>query len=476
MLLNTRFYVDKLLTRQLFLQLASDWLSTSDNYSLPAIEFNFDTEDYQIESEDGNQKLVINNYVEKFLFQLVINSDGATYVTNFVLDDISEKPSLHVSHDKTFAVMSAMNDKRQNVRIPNLLKTIFWNEYGDSDGCLPTDNKAITIRKNDVSLAASIVNQTTQFLNPIVYVSPNNQSGSPELDCEKVAQELMGQAHVVVEGSPYVANQVRQLTDGKNPFNGSVRIFLPGGETKTFYNRREGSFDYAVINAVRRMMSSVSIEDEFNISKIRQAHVFAKLANGEDKELYQLCEAMLSDKDSELEYLKTELSETKKQLRAAESKAESLQDGYNKNEDDETSNFVKLSVDSAEMYDGEIVDVILRVIQKEYNSMKDDQTLASSRKFDVLGDVLEHNFPRTTDTELINCIKSAFKDGALSREGIGYLQSAGFVVEKNGRQAHYKIYREGFEKYSATFSATPSDKARGVKNCVSDFCNVLFGC
>lgn len=474
MTLSTRFFVDKELDRKLLYQLAQEWLSESDRYDIELPAFDFEsTEDLQISSENNQQRVVVNNYKNRFILQLVDVSDSITYTTNFVLDDVSSEPSLHISQDTTLSVMSA-DDKEIDVQMPDLFKSIFWNELGGMDGDILTDNKYKYIRKKDKQFIADILSNKSEFLLPILYVTANKKTGTPDVDPDELAQNLMGQAHVFVEASPIITPLVKELCDGDIivPQNGSVKLVLPGGESKVF----TGSSGSHIVTAVRRIMASVSIGEDFNINRIRQQHVFEKLSNTEDKELYEMAEKMLSEKDSEINIYKKEIADLKEKLRHAASKVSNLQGNLeNKNEENETGNRVTLSVNGAEMYEGEIVDVVLRVLQKEYNSMKDDGNLSVSRKFDVLGDVLEHNFPCTTDTELINCIKGAFKDGTLTRNGIGSLQSAGFVVEKDGRSSHYKIYMKGFKKYHATVSSTPSDKACGSKNTVSDFCNVLFG-
>jgi hypothetical protein len=184
---------------------------------------------------------------------------------------------------------------------------------------------------------------------------------------------------------------------------------------------------------------------------------------------------MLKDKDDEVRELKKELAEVKQQLLTASAKAESLQGNFNKYNDDKSENILGFEMTETDLYTDERKDVILKVLQKEYDAMKDDSNLSRSRKFDVLSDVLDHNFPSETDAELVECIRGAFKDGTLHGAGIGRLQAAGFVVEKSGNQSHYRINFNGDQRYEAVFSSTPSDKARGTKNLVSDFTNVLFG-
>ncbi len=472
MLLNTRFNVDKDLTRQVFLSMIKSYLKSSDRYSdLTIDDFDWNMDDYQSESKDSSIRIILNNYEKRFIFQMITDDVdlGETYTTTYVLDDVSDVPSLHLTQEKLFKQMT-LSQGRDNVRLPILLKDIFWCEYGGNDNGVSTDNKAFILRKDDVALGVKILESLKDFRNPIVYVSPHSQTGYYELNYDYVAQELMGQAHVIVEGSPRVSKNIQNSTDVQTPFNGAVKIFLPDG-TSTILLANGKGFNTTVINSVRKTMTQLSIDDSFNVNKIRQQHMFAKFDDG--GELSKLCDEMLADKDREIEEKNAKISELTQQLIRESGKANALQHGFNKvTENDESGVF--LSMEESDLYDGEMKDVILKLVKKEYESMKDDINLSKSRKFHVLKDILDHNFPSETDTDLIECLRSAFNDGTLTREGIGRLQSVGFVVEKDGKQAHYKI-KYGDDRYMLTAPSTPGDKSRGIKNLISEFSNMLFG-
>ena len=490
MLLNTKFVVDNSLTRTEFLRLANSWLHNSPYYDISLDDYNGEDEEFSIESSDSSKKIMVCNYANVLLLS-VINSclksacddedddyddrdTSVTYTTNYVLDDSSDEHIMHVSQEKVFTEMS-LSKRRNVVKIPNLMKDIFWNEYGGIDNGLITDDKPLFLKKTDIELAKKIVNQEIDFYNPIVYVSPNSVTGYYEVNPNYLAQELMGQAHVVVESSPRVASDIKAATDGNNPFNGAVKVYLPGKKSTTLLSDK--GFNGKIIGTIRDLLGKVSIDDSFNVNKLRQNHMFEKIKNGgqADEDFAKLCEEMLNDKEAEVRELKKELAEVRQQLSTANAKADSLQGNFNKYNDDKSENILEFDMTENDLYTNERKDVILKILQKEYDAMKDDSNLSRSRKFDVLSDVLEHNFPSETDAELIECVRGAFKDGALSGAGIGRLQAAGFVVEKSGNQSHYRINFNGDQRYESIFSSTPSDKARGTKNLVSDFTNVLFG-
>ena len=488
MLMNTKFFVSSELTRQEFLRLTNEWLHRSSYYDISLDDYNNIDDEYTVESEDGTKKIVIGNYAEALTLQIVNicprilddtdddddQVESSTYYTNYVLIDTDEKPMLHISQEKVFNELS-LSRRRSVVRIPNLMKDVFWNEYGGMDNDLVTEDKPLFLRKSDMALAKQIVNQEIDFCNPIVYISPNSSTGYYDVNPNYLAQELMGQAHVVVESSPKIASDIKSATDGANPFNGAVRIYLPGKQSMTLLGDK--GFNGKVINTVRELLSKVGVDDKYNITRLRQAHLFDKIKNGghADEDFAAMCETVLNDKDCEVAQLKKEIAVLRQQLSSATAKADSLQGSFDSYKEENPGECIELKVTENDLYSNERKDVILKILQKEFIAMKDDANLSRSRKFDVISDVLEHNFPSKADAELIECIRGAFKDGALSGAGIGRLQAAGFVVEKCGRQAHYRINFGGDERYEASFSSTPSDKARGTKNLISDFTNVLFG-
>ena len=468
-LLNTKFNVDKALDRRALYELAVSWMNTSEHYNLALDSYDWQDEDWQIESDDGRQKAVVNNYPDRFVLQFIMvdGEESITYITTYVLDDV-DTHSMHFLHERTLAQASFM-DPECKVHIPNVYKDIFWHEYNGDDNGLLVDYKPYILRRSDVELAKRIIQCTGSFQNPVVYVS-SNSFGYYSINCDYVAHALMGQAHVVVEGSPVVASAVGKATDKANPFNGSIRIYTPDGGSTLILPKGKFTGD-EVISTVRRLLSGVAIDDSFDAVKIRQMHMFAKFSRDDD--FSRLCEDMINDKDAEIAHLKEELNSVKQQLMVSRAKAENLQNSFDKS--DTAGNSVALQVTESNLYDGELKTIVLKVLNKELESIRYDPNMSVSRKCDVLKDIMEHNSVNTTEAELIECFKNAFNDGVLTREGIGRLQASGFTVEKDGRASHYKVMLGDDDRYSCIVSNTPSDKSRSLKNSVSEFSNVLFG-
>lgn len=481
-LLNTKFAVSDDLTRQMLFSLLTDWLHDShfcdDTIRESIRDFKWDMETFTVQTKDGSIQVLLDNYEDSFCIQVINHDDDAIYKTNYVLKDKKDVPILQCVQDKAVTALSVQDYRK--VRLPKLLRAVFWNELCGDDHGLSIDDKPFILRKNDIEIAKQIVSQEVEYDMPVIYVSSDDMNRYA-VNYEVLASEMVGQAHVVLEGSPVISNKVRELVGESKPHSGAIRVYLPNRQSKLYLpinkqadkDTKEQPLHYTIINDVRNMQSSLAISDEFNLEKIRQRHLFSKLSKAGDSELVAIAESMISEKDVEIEALKKELDETKKKLSVSASKAAGLQAQFEEAEDD-NDKCLALGITEKPLYDREIEDVILRVLQKEYDGMKDDSNLSNSRKFHVLEDVLEHNFPSGTDIKLVECIKSVVKDGTLSKDGIGRLRDAGFNVEKEGRQAHYHITFGGDERYATSYSATPSDR-RGAKNFVSEYTNMLFG-
>lgn len=473
-LLNTKFYVSDEFNRQVLFDLIQSWLGLSKQYDLDVSAFDFSQVDFKAELDDGSQCIIINNYVDKFIYQVIKQDDVVKFINSFILDDKSDKPIMSVQLEKEYCQATVSKDK--SFALPQLLKEVFWNEYGGNDNGLMTDDKAYIIRKSDVQMAYDIITKQMSCLNPIVYVSPYAASGNYAVNYDRIARELIGLAHVVVEGSPKVSNDIHELTGGLSPFDGVVDILLPNGQGKRLIPSGK-NFNYKVVDEVMDIMSKVAIDDEFNVLRIRYNHKLQDISV--DPELQSVFDEILNEKDAELaskneliDKKTEELADCKAIIMRLTAKIDALQRGFDTK--GVTGN-IQIVTNESDLYEGEIMDVLLRLIQKEVNSMDSDDNTRSSRKYHVLKSILDTNSMSGKREEYIQIFKSAFKDGCLSQDGVRNLKSHGFIVEKTKGNSHYKIVFADDDRYQIVFSSTTSDKKSAAENNVSTFCNVLFG-
>ncbi len=117
-------------------------------------------------------------------------------------------------------------------RKPYLVKMLVKEGHGATDGDFPLQDRPqlLAAGEKDLEKAARAILGNGSFCLPIVYISSQAQGGwaLERRALDKLAFELGGVAHVVLEPSREFSFRLRDRTKGKNPYDGSVGIILPG--------------------------------------------------------------------------------------------------------------------------------------------------------------------------------------------------------------------------------------------------------
>lgn len=466
-LFSTKFALSDDLTRQEFLTMLSEWLKDSSSYSIEPV-FNDTDNDYEFVSDDATESLLVYMTASHLAIQLTKRTDDFEFISTYIMTTVDEIPVMFIRLEKSLAKASAQQDFK--LQIPKLMREIFWREYGGLDHGILTDDKAFILRKKDVDLATDILTSKIEFFNPIVYVSVVESNGRCNVNYDKLASELLGIGHVVVEGSPYVSQLIHDKVSDKHPANGDIVVLLPSGESELFL--KDDDVSNQITEYVRKSMSNVIVDDAFSFSKIRLSYVLSKCNT--DGDLSNICDELLQEKDNEISVLKSEISSLQKKSSDLACKVDTYEQAFKKSKDcDDEAKVLQFTVSETDLYDGELQDVVLRILKKEYDGMKGDKNLVASRKYGVLGDILANNDITDKADELRDAFKHCVKDGTMSREAIREAERYGFSVAKSGSN-HYKILFNGDSRYQMAMSSTPSDNRAG-DNLVATYMNMLFG-
>ena len=123
--------------------------------------------------------------------------------------------------------------------------------------------------------------------------------------------------------------------------------------------------------------------------------------------------------------------------------------------------------DEEDFYQGEIRDIVLGAIDDAFSTIE-----SSTRRADVLGDVLENNPYRHLSDERKQKIKSLFKGyKAVSGTMKQQLADMGFELTEAGK--HYKLTYRGDSRYLVTVGKTPSDNRSG-SNTASEISKIML--
>ncbi|HAU78901.1 MAG TPA: hypothetical protein DCW88_26280 [Agrobacterium sp.] len=114
---------------------------------------------------------------------------------------------------------------------PYLIKTLIKDGWGEEDGLFTISDGPIWLSDDQDGLeaASAVTNATATHYLPVVYVSATAPSkwAMNKTSIEKLAYELGGIAHVVVEPSRAFSFDLREITHGTNVYGGSVGISVP---------------------------------------------------------------------------------------------------------------------------------------------------------------------------------------------------------------------------------------------------------
>lgn len=465
---STKLYVSDDLTDERFIQLATEWVSWEKNYSFGEIVWN-GLEEFTIENDSKTQKFTIMRYETAVIVHLE-NEDGKVIWTNdFILTEKEGK--------RILAVLLYNDGVDMSVRLPQvfnrpyLLKQIIKKRYGGMDKDLPINDIPLVINDSNLDIAKKLILGESVYLMPVVYITPSLYASTLKLDGNELAKDLAGVAHVLIEESSVQTKMLKEMTEGKNPYNGAIQIFYSPTITQrilpcNFENKHE--FRREVSYSVFRKLVLGRIADEFSWTKIRYNNLMSK--SMESIEIANLCNEILDEyeegskvKDRTIQDLEEKISQLQGKVQAYE---------YRFQEKCEQGRVVAFDVQENDLYENEIKDIVLSVLDKELHSMEDDAKQRESRKFHVLQSILQQNKQSGNATELTKSLKSIInKDGSFNNVKRRQLNELGFEIEES---KHYKIvYRED-DRYMFTLAKTPSD-FRNNLNSVSDAAKKIFG-
>lgn len=479
-LFNTQFYVNADFNRHILLKFLKEWLISSKRYvfldqeisSIKEDELNYD-KTFEADSDknpDIHQELMLYDMEDACSIHLKVTEGSDIFTNTYVL-----RGSVMAISLSKYSKEATIQQSQTQVNIPKLMRQIFWEEYGGMDGDLPTDDKVICIRKSNVQIAADIITGNVKHINPVVYIS-TYQNGRYPLVADMLAQDLVGIAHVVTEGSPVVSKYICDILDDENkdrlPKDGQVCVFMPNGDRVAFNEDNYNShvLSKTIKNSLYQAMAMKDVPQEFSFQHIKQGCILGKYKDND--ELTELFDSVIADKDSEIAELEDKIKDLTAKVMNLQAKEDSMQKKYLITDDGSDTECVKLVAGEKELYPGEINDVILKLIASTVQSMSGDSTLESSRKYHVLSNLLTLNTVTGQDILISKTLDSALKNGEISGETARQLSAYGFKIIPCKK--HTKIQFGDDERYVAMLSNTVSDYRAG-NNIASIYRNLLFG-
>lgn len=473
-------------TREDFVDLLkTDVISRSgeDKLCLATTDFTKDSLDLSVENERLSAYQMDGQIAARYQR---LENDMLT-VVRYVYGQCNGKSAIFLQVDQD--MMLLQNDAEFEFQMPRFLQDFFACEFGGDDDGLTVDNQPIVLHRNDIKLFTNLFTAKSKHMLPVVYVPVLSDDDEKVFDVNALAKELFGTAHVVTVRSEYM---LKTMTD-KLPVklrnvSSHLSMVLPNHDIK-FFDDNSDSIE-TISDWVHELVCNTVVPSEFQFEYIKfqflrnclleeQRKVAdmvdaKKDAEKSDEDLASLYEDEIKEKDDKIADLTAMLEDAQQQVFTLKHKSDALLSNLNKSKANSNGlNGVDMLVSESALYEHEIEDVILRVLEKEYNAMTGDSNLMQSRKYHVLSSILEHNTMSDFPSNIQAVFDKVAQDGTLDSDGVRALERLDFEVTKAG-SGHFKVRYHGDNRYQISISTSPSDNRAG-ENLISIYMNQLFG-
>ncbi len=408
-------------------------------------------------------------------------------VVRYVYGQYNGKAAIFLQVDQD--MMLLQNDVEFEFQMPRFLQEFFACEFGGDDDGLTVDNQPIILHRNDTKLFTNLFTAKSKHMLPVVYVPVLSDDDEKVFDVNALAKELFGMAHVVTVRSVYMLKTMTDKLPAKLR-NASMHLsmVLPNHDIK-FFDDNLDSME-TISDWVHELVCNTVVPSEFQFEHIRcqflknclldEQHKVADMidakkdAEKSDDDLESLYEDVIKEKDDKIANLTSLLEDAQQQVFTLKHKSDALLSNLNKSKANSNGlNGVDMLVSENALYEHEVEDVILRVLEKEYNAMTGDGNLMQSRKYHILSSILEHNTMSDFPSKIQSVFDKVAQDGTLDSDGVRALERLDFEVTKAG-SGHFKVRYHGDNRYQISISTSPSDNRAG-ENLISIYMNQLFG-
>lgn len=243
----TEFPVKPIENRAAFVAEVIAWLRGTAYSTVLASESNkeLDGENVHIRSENG-EELRLREHREGGDWSAIgfrhdfPDNEGRLWRTEAVL----RRPAVEEKNDllrlRTQCLATRAGVRLDTPRKPYLIKSLLKGGWGGTDAHLTVTDKPTWLQDDEVGLGTArlvTLGDATRWL-PSIYVSATGQGAwlLSQSEIEKLAYDLGGIAHVVVEPNRAFSFRLRDATEGRNAYGGTVGLSVPShGVVRRYY-------------------------------------------------------------------------------------------------------------------------------------------------------------------------------------------------------------------------------------------------
>jgi hypothetical protein len=299
---------------------------------------------------------------------------------------------------------------------------------------------------------AALINCQRSNAMPIIYVSKPFFGSAYLTDPHRLAMKMAGLAHVYFEKETKVSTILKDLTNGKNAYNGSIGIYWQDCNYKRFVlEDTDENISLKIQNYVKRVLNTRKTADEYRWSYVQHLQYQRAI------ERYREGEA---ESNGMIEYALQENEELREQVSSLEAENDYLKGRLQlqfSNELDEQRPLIFKGAET-ELFPNEQTELILDIIEERLRNGS-----YSVRIQNMLKSILEANERTNNKETFFEQMKAVLTEsGGLSNKGKRELLKLGFDLTEDGR--HYKLQIKGDGRYSHPVSKSPSDFRSGENN------------
>ena len=388
------------------------------------------------------------------------DTEGRLWQTEGVLRRSAAEGEQDLVRLRTHCIARDPGARLESPRKPYLIKALLKNGWGGADALFAVSDQPFWLGDTDEGVATARAvtrGEATKWL-PTVYISA--ASGGAWLlsqrEIEKLAYDLGGIAHVVVEPNRAFSFDLRDKTEGRNAYGGTVGLSAPGqGIVRRYYlgwQIQDGRELAAAVRAAASSLRGQMPASGWDWTELQEQALRAqrkrdrnRLTAAESEQLYI----------EEIENLQDKIRQLKDQLSARPADSVGTDEG-----EFSTENLVSRL--GPEVYSGEISDR-LRLAAKTTLSVM-DQVGLDTRSKTILQRVVDRLPVSPALSELSEDLARATKDPKrVASELTSLLGRHGYFEKSDNKHIRLQAAKgfDGLE--SITLPKTPSEN-RGLKN------------
>lgn len=408
----------------------------------------------------------------------IVDETDELWTTDAALNEEKHEIQLRLAREKR--IISA--EYSNSFHLPYLFKKIIREGISAADFDLPINDVPVYITEENLNIISEIITKKRIYSLPIIYVSHPFSKEEYDIDVNELARDMAGSAHVLVEQNSETSVLLKELTDSKNAYNGSIEIFFDDDSLR-YYRWPEvtiNQYRYKISHAVYSRMAMRNIDDEGSLSAIRINNKIKKLDKSgiETNRLYLKIEE-LEDKikyekelfelsAGEVKELQRRVSDLENDKYEMQIKMQALQDALDR-KNNGSSKTVNFDTTENQFYDDEIKRIILESIRLTISSYGPEEQ--TRRDYHILKDLVDSNKFSKKGEEIKKEMLRIIRQNNLTGQDVRALKGLGFEVQQSG---HDKYVFHNDDRYIITVSNSPSDYRDG-ENLAHEAVNLIFG-